>query len=90
MIISSAVVQAYPQNVEAVKARLEELPGVEVHGASDEGQMVVTLEHENSGDAADAFTKIQLAEGVLSANLIFNQTETEPESESESEGSLGK
>ena len=80
MIISSAVVQAHPENMEAVKGRLESLDGVEVHATTEKGQMVITLEHETSGEAADAFTKIQLLEGALSASLIFNQNESEPDS----------
>lgn len=79
MIISSAVVQAHPKDQEVVKGRLESLDGVEVHATTESGQMVISMEHETTGDAADVFTKIQLLEGALSASLIFNQIESEPD-----------
>jgi len=80
MIISSAVVQTHPQEVENLQQRLEAISGVEVHASTEKGQMVLTLEHETLTESADVFTKIQLMDGALSASLIFNQNEPEPES----------
>ena len=52
MNICSLVVHAKPDNIGAVQARLEAIPGVEVHGHSEEGKLVVTVEDTEQSTAA--------------------------------------
>ena len=81
MNISSAVVHAPPANTAAVQQRLAAVPGVEVHGVSPEGKMIVTIESEDDDSTLATYTRIGLLEGVLAAAMIYNQSESEPEKE---------
>ena len=75
MSISGLVVHARPEQVEDVQARLMALEGVEIHGVSDEGKIVVTVDVENDRIAADTLIEMQKQVGVLSASLIYNHFE---------------
>lgn len=77
--ISSVIVSAKPGSAELVIARLRGIKGVEVHGASAEGRIVATIETEGDQASSDTFTHISGTEDVLSASLIFHQTESHPE-----------
>jgi nitrate reductase NapD len=81
MNISSAIVHAKPENADAVRARLCDVAGVEVHAVSPEGKIVVTLEAEDDAAIIRTYQTIELLDGVLSAAMVFNQTESEPEKE---------
>ncbi|WP_087106527.1 chaperone NapD [Parendozoicomonas haliclonae] len=74
--VTGLVVMATPGMVDTVKPQLEMIPGVEVHGASPEGKMVVTIE-ELPGQKimVDTITQISLVDGVLSTALVYSHTE---------------
>ena len=78
MNISSAIVHALPELSESVRARIEAQAGMEVHGVSPEGRLIVTIERSNDREAADAFEVLRQMDGVLSAMLTYTQTETDP------------
>lgn len=70
--ISSAVVTILPSLREEILERLSALPGVEIHHA--EGfKIVVVLEGENSGAVGSRLAEIATWNGVLSANMVFEQ-----------------
>ena len=73
--ISSLLVHARPASLAAVQAFLSALDGVDVHGASDSGKIVVTLETESSGRIVEHLASIRDLAGVLSAVLVFHQIE---------------
>jgi len=73
--ISSLLVHAQPAALTAVRASLAALQGVDVHGASDSGKIVVTLETESSGGIVERLASIRDLTGVLSAVLVFHQIE---------------
>ncbi len=81
MNISSALVHAHPANATAVAQRLTALPGVEVHGISPEGKLIVTIESDDDDTTLATYTRIGQVEGVLAAAMIYNQSESEPEKE---------
>ncbi len=81
MNISSALVHAHPANATAVAQRLSALAGVEVHGISPEGKLIVTIESDDDEGTLAAYKSIGQLEGVLAAALIYNQAESEPEKE---------
>ena len=72
--ISSAVVSALPAQVEAVLARIAELPETEVHRVEN-GKIVIVLEGSSTGVIGDRLAAISLIDGVLSANMVFEQIE---------------
>jgi nitrate reductase NapD len=73
--ISSLLVHVRPAALSAVRAALAALDGVQIHGASDTGKIVVTLETESSGGIVERLASIRGVAGVLSAMLIFHQIE---------------
>jgi nitrate reductase NapD len=81
MNISSAIIHAQPGQAEAVLVRLAEVSGVEVHAVSPEGKIIVTLEAEDDAAVIRSYEIIGLLDGVLSAAMVYNQTESEPEKE---------
>ncbi|NCN72175.1 MAG: chaperone NapD [Betaproteobacteria bacterium] len=81
MNISSAIVYSRPEQEAELRAQLATLVGVEVHAATADGKLVVTIEAENTATAANIYEAIERAEGVLSMALVFQQTESNPEQE---------
>jgi nitrate reductase NapD len=72
MNISSIVVQTYPQNANALQSELANLPGVDVHGVSEEGRIIITVEDIPDKAPAETLMNVQNMQGVLSASLIYN------------------
>jgi nitrate reductase NapD len=81
MNISGVVVRAYPDRLAGVRAQLEKLQGVEVHGTNPDGRLVVTVEQESDHAMSDAVVRLQEVPGVLSASMIYHQFEEDPDSE---------
>lgn len=77
--ISGVLVQAWPNELEAVQNRLEKLSGVEVHAQNEKGHLVVTIESEDVQSTAEILTALQNVEGVLSASLVYHHEEQQPE-----------
>jgi len=81
MNISSAIVHARPGAVAVVQAGLAAMEGVEVHAVSPEGKLIVTIETEDDGSNAAAYGRIGQLDGVMSAAMVYHQTESEPDKE---------
>lgn len=81
MNFSSVIVIPHPEQVEAVRQRVQEVPGVELHAVSPEGKMIVTLEADDDRETVHTYELISQLDGVLSASMVFHQQETEPEIE---------
>ncbi|MFD2741164.1 chaperone NapD [Sulfitobacter aestuarii] len=78
--VSSAVVSVAPNDREAVRARVETLEGVEVHGG-DDSRLIITIEGHSTGHLGDRLTEINLMPGVLVANMVFEHAEEPDERE---------
>jgi nitrate reductase NapD len=72
--ISSAVVTAWPKDCAAVARRIAALPDTEVRHA-DGSRIIVVMEGPDSGTIGRRLAEIALMDGVLSANLVFEQAE---------------
>ena len=70
--ISSALVLAFPDRRAEIAERISRLPNTEVHGIEN-GKIVVVLEGADVGEIGERLTAISLMEGVLAANLVFEQ-----------------
>ena len=81
MNISSAIVNARPGCVAVVQAGLATLAGVEVHGISPDGKLIVTIETEDDGSNVATYERIGQLDGVMSAAMVYHQTESEPDKE---------
>ncbi len=81
MNISSAIVYAQPGTEPALRAHLSTLPGVEVHAASEDGKIIITLESDNERSAVNHYEAIGRHEGVLNVAMVYQQTESHPDQE---------
>ena len=75
MNICGILVHAQPEGFEVVRERLGHISGVEVHGVSEEGRAVVTLEDDDEDRLADSMLAIEKTEGVLAASMIYHHRE---------------
>lgn len=81
MNISSLVIDAQPGRVDDVHRALAQLPGVQIHAASPQGKLIVTVETDGDADTTERFTQINALDGVMSAAMVYHQFEPEPAQE---------
>jgi nitrate reductase NapD len=81
MNITSIIVHAKPTELQSVRGNIEQIPGVEIHAATDDGKLVVTIESETDGETASTFDRINVMDGVMSAAMVFHQYESDPDKE---------
>jgi nitrate reductase NapD len=74
--IAGIVVHAIPERVQRVAASISELSGAEVHAASPDGKLVVTLEGPSAREIAERIEAIQRLDAVVSASLVYQHNET--------------
>ncbi len=72
MNICGILVHMRPEQFEVVSERLSARTGIEVHGISEDGRAVVTLETVDNDASAEALTGIQQVEGVINASMIYH------------------
>ncbi len=75
MSISGLVILTRPIQTEAVVRKIGAVDGAEIHAATDDGRLVITLDEPDNAKASDAFVKIQDLDGVLSVSLVYNYFE---------------
>ena len=73
--ICGVMVFILPEKRAEVEARMLEISGLEIHGASDEGKLVVTIETPSYKETGDAVTRLQKLEGILSIGMIYQHAE---------------
>lgn len=72
MNICSVVVHARLENLAAVQTNLERLPGVEVHGGSEEGKLIVTVEDTGDSTMSDTVARFNDVDGVINVVMIYH------------------
>lgn len=78
MPVAGLVVCFLPEKLEEVKGRLENLPGVEVHGWNEQGEMVVVYEGETLEEMEREIKDWpKRIDGVLSVNVAYLNVEDE-------------
>jgi nitrate reductase NapD len=70
LLISSAIVTAFPDDAPAVAERIATLPGVEVHAVAG-SRIIIVMEGRESGEIGARLAEIALMEGVLAANMVY-------------------
>ncbi|MEI8155438.1 MAG: chaperone NapD [Burkholderiales bacterium] len=81
MNVSSLIVNAQEGQAHAVQALLTQQAGVEIHAASPEGKLIVTIETDSDRETIAAYERISKTDGVLSAAMVYHQIESEPDQE---------
>ncbi|MBP6706394.1 MAG: chaperone NapD [Achromobacter sp.] len=74
--IASLVVHAAPRRLDEVRRAILALPGADIHGASDTGKLVVTLEAPSTDDMMAQISTIQRLDGVLASALVYQHADT--------------
>jgi len=77
MNLCSMVLHARPAQLEAVQAHLAGLPGVEVHAATGNGRVVLTVEDADAHRFSATMMGMHEVPGVLNAALVYEYHETE-------------
>jgi nitrate reductase NapD len=77
MSISGLVIHTRPDATGTARAAIADLPGVEVHAATADGRLVVTIERADDGEAAETLSHFQTIDGVLSTSLVYSRFEPE-------------
>jgi len=72
--ISSAVVSVLPEHRDEVLRMLTALPDIETH-QSNASKIVIVMEAAESGILGGRLAEIASWQGVLSANMVFEQVE---------------
>ncbi|MCK6423727.1 MAG: chaperone NapD [Burkholderiaceae bacterium] len=75
MNISSLVVDARPDFLAPLCEALQALPGVDLHAATPEGKLIVTLETDSNDATTDTFERLGALEGVMSVAMVYHQFE---------------
>ena len=70
--IASAIVLARPERLPAVLDAINALDGAEIHAATPEGKVILTLETDREQEILNHLNAISLLDGVLSATLVFH------------------
>lgn len=73
--IASVLVQGWPEKISVIEAGLTRLAGVESHGSSEAGKLILTLEAESDAGLVEIMDRIQVAEGVVNVSLVYHHME---------------
>ena len=78
--IASLVLSTTPQQKESIKKKLRDFPNLEVQpdfeGPTQDHKIILVAEAKSEGALADLLSQLQSLEGVVTANLIFHQSES--------------
>ena len=69
--------QVHPKHLAVAQGEMEALAGVEVHAISPAGRCVVTIEGDQRHVVADMMSRVNALPGVLSACMVYEQSESE-------------
>ena len=73
--VCGVMVQVLPEKMPEVEPRLLAIPGLEIHGMSDDGKVVITVESDSYKETGKRITELQQVKGVLAASMIYQHTE---------------
>jgi len=73
--ICGVLIHAKPGFSAEVQTELLKMPGVEVHEATDDNRLVVTVERVGEASLADSLSAFNSIPNVLSATLIYEHAE---------------
>jgi len=75
MTICSLVVYARPEHTKSVESELSALEGVEVHAASKEGKLVISVDHPDGANCSETIMGLHDMPGVINAALVYEYYE---------------
>ncbi|MDW7774631.1 MAG: chaperone NapD [Desulfobulbaceae bacterium] len=72
MNISGIVIHARPQELSVLAGKLRDMPGVDVHTATEDGRIIITVEDTPENAPAETLMSVQNLPGVLNASMVYN------------------
>ncbi len=75
MSICSLVIFTKPENLDAVAQRASDMESVEVHARSDDGKLVVTVDHPDRGVCSETIMELARLDGVINTSLVYEYYE---------------
>lgn len=81
--VAGLVVHSRPEQLGEAAAWLSALPGVEIHGQSDQGKLVVLLESPHARDILELIDSTRARPGILDAALIYHEVVPQDEEDTE-------
>jgi nitrate reductase NapD len=69
--ICGVLVHARAECIDQVQISLSKMSGVEVHTATDNGRLIVTVESDERRIVADTISSFHDVKGVLSASMVY-------------------
>jgi nitrate reductase NapD len=75
--VCGVLVHARRERMAGVAEALETLSGVEVHQRTGDGRLIITIEDTPQRMAGETLAGIHKIDGVLSASLVYHQTDPE-------------
>lgn len=73
--ISSLLLRADPHKLASVLNEIALVPNAEVPLSDDSGKIIVVLETESEGAIINSLSKLEVIDGVVSASMIYHQTD---------------
>lgn len=71
MEISSMILRTLPERLAAVRGQVQAIPGVEIHGDTGDGRLVVTVEDGADYKVEDSITRLHEVDGVMAISLVY-------------------
>jgi nitrate reductase NapD len=71
MEISSMILRTRPERLEGVRSQVRAIPGVEIHGDSGDGRLIVTVEDGEDYKVEDSITRLHEVDGVMAISLVY-------------------
>ncbi len=72
MNIAGVIVHTMPDMASELASKFNAMEGVEVHAATDDGKLVVTVEDGEEGRSGDRLLALQKTDGILSTSLVYH------------------
>ena len=73
--ICGVLVHARPDKLDSVETSLKAFDGLEVHEITDDGRLIITLDHSDRHQMMDTINQLNSVEGVLSAAMVYQHSE---------------
>jgi nitrate reductase NapD len=88
MSISGLVIHARPEEMGRVRAELNRRDGVQIHGESADGRMVVTVDRADDVAAAETISGFQNLQHVFSVSLVYSHFDDIPADKEQADESI--
>jgi nitrate reductase NapD len=75
MNICGVLVHSLADRVDAVAEAVQRIPGGELHGRTEDGRLIVTVEDTATTSAVDGLAAIHALAGVVAAALVYHHFE---------------